>query len=179
MQAVNQIKDLFLTVPEPIRAQLRDRSGAPSLGHAAGMVDDCYACAHAAEDVPLRERVVRRNGWRVAIDFESGLEGWLIVLPARHVLSLDELTPEEAVELGVLLREATIALRAVTGCDKTYVMLFAEKEGFAHLHVHVVPRMPDHPADRRGPDVFAFHRDPAVPAERRDELARELQAAWP
>ena len=27
--------------------------------------------------------------------------------------------------LGELLRKATVALRSVTGCEKTYVMLFA------------------------------------------------------
>lgn len=48
----------------------------------------------------------------------------------------------------------------MTGCQKTYVMLFTEAEGIAHLHVHVVPRMPDQPEDRRGPDVLATWRTP-------------------
>lgn len=144
------------------------------------MSTDCYACGHSGMDAPFRERFVRRAGWRVAHDFNSSLAGWVVLAPLRHVHSLTELTPEEATALGALLRESSIALERVTGCVKTYVMLFAEAEGFAHLHVHVVPRMPDQPADRRGPDVFGYLEDghPIAP-ERRDAIAEALLAAWP
>jgi diadenosine tetraphosphate (Ap4A) HIT family hydrolase len=78
------------------------------------------------------------------------------------------------------LRESSVALKDVTSCVKTYVMLFAEADGFAHLHVHVVPRMPDQPLDRRGPDVFGYLKDSSViTPERREEIARALLAAWP
>lgn len=144
------------------------------------MSTGCYACEQAGPDAPLREGFVREGGWRVAHDFNTSLEGWLIVAPLRHVQALHELTEDEAVTLGALLRRASIALQTVTGCEKTYVMLFAEAEGFSHLHVHVVPRMADQPADRRGPDVFGYLKDgnPLSP-ERRDELALALRAAWP
>lgn len=143
------------------------------------MTDECYACVQAAEDAPLRERLVRRDGWRVAHDFNSSLEGWLILAPLRHVQAVDELTEDEAIAFGRLAREASIALRAVTGCEKTYLMLFAEAEGFAHLHVHVVPRMPDQPVDRRGPAVFGYLDETPLTEQRRDEIATALVAAWP
>ena len=38
-------------------------------------------------------------------------------------------------------------------------MLFAEAEGFGHLHVHVVPRMPDFEPEVLGPRVFAYLSD--------------------
>ena len=140
----------------------------------------CYACEQSGPDAPFRERFVREAGWRVAHDFNSSLEGWLILAPLRHVHALDELTEEEAIALGKLLRRASIALKSVTGCEKTYVMLFAEAEGFAHLHVHVVPRMPDQPDDRRGPDVFGYLKDGrTLSSERRDEIAEALLGAWP
>lgn len=140
----------------------------------------CYACEQSGVDAPFRERFVRRAGWRVAHDFNSSLEGWLILAPLRHVHSLDELSPEESTTLGALLRESSVDLKSVTGCAKTYVMLFAEAEGFAHLHVHVVPRMADQPPDRRGPEVFGYLKDGrAITPERRDEIAAALVAAWP
>ncbi len=40
------------------------------------------------------------------------------------------------------------------GQSSRRVMLFAEAEGFAHLHFHIVPRQPDLPADRRGPAIL-------------------------
>lgn len=144
------------------------------------MLSECYACVQSAPDAPFRERFIRDGGWRVAHDFNSSLEGWLILAPLRHIHSLDELTAEEAIALGDLLRKASMALKSVTGCQKTYVMLFAEAEGFAHLHVHVVPRMSDQPVDRCGPDVFGYLKDgrPLTP-ERRDEISEALLAAWP
>ena len=150
------------------------------VGQTLSMPTDCYACQQAGPDAPFREQFVRHGGWRVAHDFNSSLAGWLVLVPLRHVHALDELTTEEATALGDLLRKATVALRSVTGCEKTYVMLFAEAEGFAHLHVHVVPRMPDQPADRRGPDVFGYLKDGhALSPERRDDIAGDLLAAWP
>ena len=144
------------------------------------MSSSCYACDQTGPGAPFRERFVCEAGWRVAHDFNSSLDGWLILLPLRHVQALDELTVEEAHALGDLLRKASVALKSVTGCVKTYVMLFAEAEGFAHLHVHVVPRMADQPDDRRGPDVFGYLKDGRpLPPERRDELAEALLVAWP
>ncbi|MGA7757575.1 MAG: HIT family protein [Ilumatobacteraceae bacterium] len=140
---------------------------------------DCYACRMGRDDAPLRERFVRRGGWRVALDFNSSLEGWLIITPLRHLQSIDELTDDEAVELGRLLRDASRALHTVTGCIKTYVMLFAEADGFAHVHFHVVPRMADQPGDRKGPAVFGHLKEQPVTEARRDELAEQLVAAWP
>lgn len=133
----------------------------------------------ANHEVPLRECFKRSDGWRVALDFNSNLEGWLILTPLRHVESMTELRVEEADELGGLLRGASLALEAVTGCVKTYVMLFAEAEGFAHLHLHVVPRMADQPDELRGPKIFGYLAKTPVAEDRRDQLASLLIAAWP
>jgi diadenosine tetraphosphate (Ap4A) HIT family hydrolase len=66
----------------------------------------------------------------------------------------------------------------LTGCEKTYVALFAEAEGFSHVHFHVVPRH----AGLRGPRVFGLMGgDPArhVPDSQMDQLSRRLAAALP
>ena len=96
------------------------------------------------------------------------------MLPRRHVTALDQLTAEEAADLGPLLRALTAALREVLGCSKTYVALFAEAEGFAHVHFHVMPRQPDLDPGLRGPYVFSLlGGDPAshVSAQVMDEVA--------
>ena len=130
-------------------------------------------------EVPEWERLHVGAGWRVAHAFDSALPGWLILLPRRHVLAAHELTADEAAEFGGLVRRVSQALVDVTSCLKTYVALFAEADGFAHLHVHVVPRYSDAPADRRGPGVFGYLGAPA--AERfggpaRDALVEHLSA---
>lgn len=82
--------------------------------------------------------------------------------------------------LGPLLRSLTAALRAVTGCTKTYVALFAEAEGYAHVHFHVVPRMSDFTDEQRGPrSLHAFlgaQRAEAVPDEEMDRIALAIRA---
>jgi diadenosine tetraphosphate (Ap4A) HIT family hydrolase len=142
----------------------------------------CYSCSQQAlgTKAPLRERIAVGQGWRIAHSFNSSLEGWLIVVPHRHVTSLDELSDAEAVELGQLLHKASTALRTVTGCEKTYVMQFSEAEGFHHLHFHLVPRPVGLSKDHLGPNIFHFLRQPAtdwVSPERQDELAARLSAA--
>jgi diadenosine tetraphosphate (Ap4A) HIT family hydrolase len=145
--------------------------------------DDCLSCAFERRpDAPPRERIYLDPHWRVAHAFGTAQPGWLVVLPRRHVLALDELTPAEAAGLGPVLRAVTAALREVTGCEKTYVALFAEAEGFSHLHFHVVPRHADLDSGLRGPRVFGLMGgDPArhVPDSQMDELSRRLAAALP
>jgi diadenosine tetraphosphate (Ap4A) HIT family hydrolase len=118
----------------------------------------------------------------VAHAFDSSLAGWLVLLPTRHVSAFTDLTAEAADELGGLVRRASAALESVTGCVKTYLMQFSEAEGFSHLHLHLVPRMADQPAEARGPRVFTYlgadaeHR---LPDAERDAVALRLRAALP
>lgn len=62
------------------------------VGQTQLMSSGCYACRQSGPEAPFRERFVREAGWRVAHDFNSSLEGWLILAPLRHVHALDELT---------------------------------------------------------------------------------------
>ena len=141
---------------------------------------ECFTCA--AEKRPVlspRERVYLGPRWRVAHAFGTALPGWLVVVPRRHVVALDELTAAEAADLGPLLREVTSALRQVTGCEKTYVALFAEAEGFSHVHFHVIPRHSDLDPQQRGPRVFELMGgDPArtVPDAEMDQIAARIAA---
>ena len=159
------------------------RSVSAGVHNAAVAADTrCLTCASnaALADLPPRERVYVGPGWRVAHAFGTSLPGWLVVVPRRHVIALDELTAGEAADLGPLLRALTAAMRAVLGCSKTYVALFAEAEGFEHVHFHVVPRSPDMDPALRGPRVFGhLGGDPArhVPAQVMDQLAVRIGQA--
>jgi diadenosine tetraphosphate (Ap4A) HIT family hydrolase len=116
---------------------------------------DCFACRNtAAPDLPVRERIFRTAHWRVAHAVRTGLPGWLVVVPTVHVTALADLEHAAAAELGTVLRDVSEALHAVVGCVKTYVVLFAEAEGFGHVHFHVIPRMADQPDELRGPRIF-------------------------
>jgi diadenosine tetraphosphate (Ap4A) HIT family hydrolase len=127
-------------------------------------------------ELPLRDRIHLGTHWRLAHAW-SALAGWLVVISQRHVEELADLTGEEAAELGQILQRASAALRAVTGCVKTYIVLFGEQPGFEHLHVHVVPRMADFDKQHLGTGVFEFLKRPEhewVAADSRDRLAAVL-----
>ncbi len=70
--------------------------------------------------------------------------GHLMLVPFRHVASYDELTPQEAAEVGALTQHALRALRHATGAQGFNVGMNLGVVGgagiAAHLHQHVVPR---------------------------------------
>ena len=56
--------------------------------------------------------------------------------------------------------------------------MFAEVEGFSHLHFHVVPRMSDLPEDRRGPKVSAFLKEEPFSDVQLDEISGQIRGAF-
>jgi diadenosine tetraphosphate (Ap4A) HIT family hydrolase len=144
-------------------------------------VTECYACRHNDQPpaaLPSRERIFDNGLWRVAHAFSSALPGWMVVIPRRHVLSLSELTTTEAATLGPVLAGLSRALEDGLGARKAYVVFFAEAEGFAHLHVHVIPRSDGLPAQHRGPRVFHYLEQPEdrwVSPAAMDQIADRLR----
>lgn len=120
----------------------------------------CYTCERTrqrdAGTAPLWDSIYRTPYWDVAHSYNTALPGWLVLVVRRHIEAIDELSEEEALELGCLLRRVSIVLNELTGCAKTYVIQFAEAVEHPHVHFHVVPRMRDLPDDRRGPQIFKY-----------------------
>jgi diadenosine tetraphosphate (Ap4A) HIT family hydrolase len=141
---------------------------------------DCFSCRGeaSADSLPGYERIAGDAHWRVAHAIGSSLPGWLVLLPRRHVTAIADLTDEEAASLGTWQVRVSRALHAVTGCAKTYVAQFAEAEGFAHVHFHLIPRAPELSAELRGPRVFGLMGVPAeqeVTGEQKGRLAGALR----
>jgi diadenosine tetraphosphate (Ap4A) HIT family hydrolase len=144
----------------------------------------CTTCELVARrdsgQAPVWDAIYRTEHWDVVHSFNTALLGWLVLVARRHVEAVADLTEEEALELGALVRRVSQAIHATTGCAKTYVVQFAEAAGHAHVHVHLIARMPDLPADRRGPRIFGYL---GVPDEERvseaamDHLALQIRAA--
>ncbi len=142
----------------------------------------CYTCAATEKmnELGPSSAIWVTDGWRVAHSFNSALLGWLVVVPRRHIESIHELSDDESVELGRLLRRASKALVDVVGCQKTYVMMFAEAPGFSHVHFHVVPRAHALDAEHRGSSIFEYLKHPEsewIPLAEQDELALALRSA--
>jgi len=138
----------------------------------------CTPCGLLAAPHPQpRQCVARTDAFSVAHSFNTSLEGWLVVLPRRHVVRVADLDDAEARELGPLLCAVSAALAAVVGCEKTYVIQLAEAPGFNHVHFHVVPRRADLPEELTGVRVFGMLGDGVepVPEPRQDAICLEVR----
>ena len=128
--------------------------------------------------VPLWDSIHRTPFWDVVHSYNTALPGWLVLVVRRHIEAVDELTDDEAVELGLLIKEVSVALREATGCLKTYVMQFAEAQGHPHVHFHIVPRMADQPEARRSTKIFGYLGAPEedrVSEARMNEIAAQVR----
>jgi diadenosine tetraphosphate (Ap4A) HIT family hydrolase len=139
---------------------------------------DCYSC-QALQGLRLltnTPRLYTGRFWVVEHAFPTAVRGWLVLVLKRHCRALHQLTDVEFDEFRQILSCAVQALHAELGSEKEYVMQFAESPAFEHVHFHVVPRLPEWPADWRGPNVFqALGEDLAKPLGSTD-LARLVQA---
>jgi diadenosine tetraphosphate (Ap4A) HIT family hydrolase len=124
------------------------------------VMNDCKTCQLIAKrdsgDAPLWDSIYRTAYWDLVHSYNTALPGWLVLVARRHIATIAELTPDEAVELGRLLPIVSQALQEVVGCQKTYAVQFAEHPEHPHVHVHVIPVTADLPAEKRGPGVFGY-----------------------
>jgi len=154
------------------------------MAHDPNMPKHCKTCELIARrDVgaaPLWDNIQRTQFWDIVHSYNTALPGWLVLVARRHIEAIDELTEDEAAELGCLMRRVSSALRQVTGCLKTYVIQFAEQAEHPHVHFHIVPRMVDQPGDRRGTQIFGYlgvSETERVTEEKMTEVATQIQNA--
>ena len=92
-------------------------------------MNECRTCElverRNAGDAPPWDCVARTRGWDVVHAFGTSLERWIVLVVRRHIVSMAELTNDEALELGPLIKAVSAALHDIVGCEKTYVAQFA------------------------------------------------------
>ena len=147
-------------------------------------MSECRTCdllrRRDAGDAPLWDCIVRTPHWDVVHCNDTSLEGWIVLVVRRHVAAVAELTDDEAATLGPLVRDVSGVLHDVVGCEKTYVVQFAESREHRHVHVHVIPRDPDLPPEQRGPGIvqrLGVSDADRVPEDVMNALAQRMRQA--
>ena len=147
-------------------------------------MSDCRTCELIERrdrgEAPPWDSILRTDRWDVVHAYDTSHEGWLVLVVRRHIGSVADLTEDEAVELGRLIRSVSQALQVVLGCPKTYVVQLAEHPLHPHVHVHVIARPDDLPKLHRGPGIFAklgVVKSARVTEDRMDEIAHALRDA--
>ena len=100
-------------------------------------------CPFCNPEVIQRESLLQTLHTNVLANFKPSVDGHILVIPSRHVVTPRELTHEEALDLHTATEEAKEKLGQLF--DTTHFTVGYNQGEFAggsvdHLHVHVVPR---------------------------------------
>ncbi|MFN2609884.1 MAG: HIT family protein [Actinomycetota bacterium] len=143
--------------------------------------DDCLACQARAGKIRLNPAPEIYSGehWIVEHIEPTDILGWVVLATREHRHAMHDLVPAEWAEVTSVLPALCQAIRNVTGCEKEYLAQFAEQDGFNHVHIHVIPRMPTWPVEWRGFSVSSAigkNAKQPISAERMSEFALRLKA---
>ena len=111
-----------------------------------GEAQGCVFCAARGDAATAPDSLVVHRGAAcfVVLNLYPYNNGHLMVVPDRHVGSLDALTPDERAELMELTRRAEVALTEAYHPHGLNMGINLGKAAGAgvldHLHVHLVPR---------------------------------------
>ena len=113
-------------------------------------VEGCIACDLMAGRVDRPGGLVHQTpGFAVEHCVGPLGVGTLLVKPRRHCLSVGALTPEEAQQLGPVLRGASACVQELMGADQVYVCLWSHADWTpGHIHFVVQPAW-DRDRDKR------------------------------
>jgi diadenosine tetraphosphate (Ap4A) HIT family hydrolase len=119
---------------------------------------DCYTCRSLSGERRISPGPTIYEGcyWLIEHAYPARLKGWLVIVLKRHAEALHELTREEFVDLGELQALSVRLLHEALDSAKEYAVCFAEKEGFQHVHFHVVARSGDLADELKGAKIFAM-----------------------
>lgn len=101
-------------------------------------MDSCIACELAGGQRHLPGgRIFRTGHWLVEHCVGPLGPGTLIVKPERHVTSVADLSDDEALELGPLLRRASAVAGQLVKAEQVYNCLWSHAGGVS-VHIHYV-----------------------------------------
>ncbi len=155
-----------------------------SSGSNAGKLDlmvDCMACQLSSGDLALPGgQIFRTRFWVVEHCVGPLGLGTLIVKPERHVISVADLSEDEAAELGPLLWRTSQVATQLVQADQVYNCLWSHAGGEpVHIHYVVQPvtkeQMSDYEAHGPSLQVAMFSMGSApdpTDVERISNLAR-------
>jgi histidine triad (HIT) family protein len=100
----------------------------------------CTFCQIAKGELPAH--IVHRDESVIAfLDRAPLLPGHVLVMPAKHVETLDDLPDELLAPVFAAVRRASIAVQKALRAEGSFVATNTRvSQSVPHLHVHVVPR---------------------------------------
>jgi histidine triad (HIT) family protein len=135
----------------------------------------CIFCQIAWGEVPAH--IVHRDQQVVAfLDRAPLLPGHVLVMPTRHVETLDDLPDDLLAPILAAVRRTSIAVQNALRAEGSFVATNTRvSQSVAHLHVHVVPR-------NKGDGLFStrliWQRKKYETDSEMAEIATKIKAAY-
>ena len=100
---------------------------------------ECIACAIQDGKIILPiERIAETENFVVEQDLEWPIEGFVVIVSKRHIISIDELTDSEIKELAKFMKIVRVALRKILGISAV-TLVQEENSTTSHLHFWFFP----------------------------------------
>jgi histidine triad (HIT) family protein len=135
----------------------------------------CTFCQIANGELPAQ--VVHRDDDMIAfLDRAPLLPGHVLVMPLRHIETLDDLPDDLLAPVLAAVRRASIAVQKALKAEGSFVATNTRiSQSVPHLHVHVVPR-------NKGDGLFStrliWQRKKYETVSEMAEIATKIRAAY-
>jgi diadenosine tetraphosphate (Ap4A) HIT family hydrolase len=140
---------------------------------------DCLSCQSllGTKRIPPGNPIFTSKHWTLEHKSQSPIYGWVILVLNTHKSSLADISEEEWREYSTLMPIIFRILKNTFDCEQLYVCQFAAKQGFEHIHWHIIPTNHDLPEKYRGSKIFTILNEPLWRIADRDiiELSEKLQ----
>lgn len=139
----------------------------------------CFICDKHAGNHEASRYFIFRNRWisvyHMAPDTEKVYQGYVFLEVNRHVESLDELTIEEAEEIGRFQKLIPTALKEKHLVDHVYIYELCDR--VSHLHFYLIPRYEGAPKELAGMECTKWKAAPFLEAEELLDYCKTLGRA--
>jgi len=99
----------------------------------------CIACAIQGGKISLPiERIAETKNFVLEQDLEWPIEGFVVIVSKKHIISIDELTDNDVEELAKLIKTTRVALRKVLGISAV-TLVQEESTTTSHFHFWLFP----------------------------------------
>jgi diadenosine tetraphosphate (Ap4A) HIT family hydrolase len=122
---------------------------------------NCFSCLslQGVKRIPPGNPIFISKYWTLEHKSKSPISGWVVLILNTHKESLNQVSEEEWREFSILLPIIIKVIKKTFICERQYVCQFAAKEGFKHVHWHIIPIANNFPTQYQGSKIFSLLDD--------------------
>jgi diadenosine tetraphosphate (Ap4A) HIT family hydrolase len=141
--------------------------------------NDCIICRKHLNEINPPGGIIHESRYCVVTHSlipdgeEETYLGIFFIETKRHVPAFEDLSDEEAQDVGLLISRTSRALKTVTQAEHIYMFRFGHHVD--HFHVWVVPRYPGTPREYWGLKVDEWEEAPRGGIDHIEELCAKVQ----